>query len=86
VPRAILPDRAIKDQIYNWGANHAQKSLLGELGYLTFDDEQEPVATGPLRIVWNHRWEWDKGPDQLFNALYNLKDAGLDFRLSVLGT
>lgn len=26
----------------------------------------------PIHIVWNHRWEWDKGPDLLFKVLYKL--------------
>jgi glycosyltransferase involved in cell wall biosynthesis len=26
----------------------------------------------PLHIVWNHRWEWDKGPDILFRVLGKL--------------
>ena len=22
--------------------------------------------TGPLRVLWNHRWEYDKNPDEFF--------------------
>lgn len=36
-------------------------------------------------IVWNHRWEHDKGPRNFFNALYRLQNEGLDFRLILLG-
>ncbi|MBW2658804.1 MAG: DUF3524 domain-containing protein [Deltaproteobacteria bacterium] len=36
-------------------------------------------------IVWNHRWEHDKNPDEFFSALTTLKDEGLDFRLIILG-
>ncbi len=36
-------------------------------------------------IVWNHRWEHDKNPDIFFNALRELEDGGLDFRLILLG-
>lgn len=39
----------------------------------------------PLTIVWNHRWEFDKGPDRLLLVLRELKKAGLDFRIHVLG-
>ena len=38
-----------------------------------------------LTIVWNHRWEFDKKPDEFFSVLYNLKDSGVPFRLRVLG-
>lgn len=36
-------------------------------------------------IVWNHRWEHDKGPELFFDALRHLKAKGDDFRLIVLG-
>lgn len=36
-------------------------------------------------IVWNHRWEHDKNPEQFFKGLEYLESEGLDFRLIVLG-
>ncbi|MEJ2058520.1 MAG: DUF3524 domain-containing protein, partial [Desulfofustis sp.] len=36
-------------------------------------------------IVWNHRWEHDKNPEEFFETLYQLSDAGIEFRLCVLG-
>jgi len=45
---------------------------------------REP-RTGPLRIVWNHRWAQDKDPEQFFAALERLAADGLDFQVAVLG-
>ena len=42
-------------------------------------------APGPLRILWAARWEHDKGPDTLFDALRLLAEGGVSFRLSVIG-
>jgi glycosyltransferase involved in cell wall biosynthesis len=36
-------------------------------------------------IVWNHRWEHDKNPKYFFRTLFELDEAGLDFRLIILG-
>jgi len=36
-------------------------------------------------IVWNHRWEHDKNPKYFFKTLFELDEAGLDFRLIILG-
>ncbi|NND93676.1 MAG: DUF3524 domain-containing protein [Flavobacteriales bacterium] len=41
--------------------------------------------SGPPVILWNHRWEHDKGPEEFFNSLIMLSDEGLDFNLIVLG-
>ncbi|MFW6065762.1 MAG: tRNA-queuosine alpha-mannosyltransferase domain-containing protein, partial [Planctomycetota bacterium] len=40
---------------------------------------------GPLRIAWAARWEHDKRPRDFFDALVELAEKGVDFRLSVLG-
>ncbi len=47
--------------------------------------ELEPVREGPPIVVWNHRWEHDKNPEESFEALRALQEAGHDFRLAVLG-
>ena len=36
-------------------------------------------------ILWNHRWEYDKNPEAFFNALFEISDRGIDFKLIVLG-
>lgn len=40
---------------------------------------------GPLTILWNHRWEFDKGPEVFFRTLGRLASEGLDFRVNILG-
>jgi glycosyltransferase involved in cell wall biosynthesis len=42
-------------------------------------------ANGPL-IVWNQRWEYDKAPEELFQALEVLRNRGVAFRLAVAGS
>ncbi len=37
------------------------------------------------RIVWNHRWEYDKNPNDFFDILLELKDTGFKFKLMVMG-
>jgi len=39
----------------------------------------------PMRIIWNHRWEYDKNPQDFFTALYALSDQGIPFELAVMG-
>ena len=38
-----------------------------------------------LHLVWNHRWEYDKGPEILFQTLAQLKKQGCSFTLSLVG-
>ncbi|MDT8377098.1 MAG: DUF3524 domain-containing protein [Mariprofundaceae bacterium] len=40
---------------------------------------------GPLTILWNHRWEYDKAPERLFAALCLLKERGVSFSVNVAG-
>lgn len=52
-----------------------------------FDEHKPAKIEKPNRaiILWNHRWEYDKNPDKFFNALFELNEHGIDFRLVVLG-
>jgi hypothetical protein len=43
------------------------------------------VNTGPLHILWPHRWEHDKDPQLFFEIILKLKTDGVKFHLSVLG-
>ncbi len=43
------------------------------------------VGEGPPRIVWNHRWEYDKNPGPFVEALCVLDSQGVDFRIVILG-
>ena len=43
-----------------------------------------PEPTPPI-IVWNHRWEFDKNPNDFFAAIDAVEQMGVDFRLALLG-
>jgi glycosyltransferase involved in cell wall biosynthesis len=45
----------------------------------------EPEPPGRQLLLWNHRWEFDKRPDQFAGAIGRLLDAGLDFDVVLLG-
>ena len=36
-------------------------------------------------LLWNHRWEYDKNPDDFFAALFKLQEEEVDFQLIVTG-
>jgi len=47
--------------------------------------QNEVKSDKPVTLVWNHRWEYDKGPDRLYLVLTELACRGVDFRLHLLG-
>jgi glycosyltransferase involved in cell wall biosynthesis len=36
-------------------------------------------------ILWNHRWEYDKNPEEFFQALFVLNKQGIRFQVVILG-
>jgi glycosyltransferase involved in cell wall biosynthesis len=50
-----------------------------------FKPPARTLRTDCPHLLWNHRWEYDKGPDRLLMLLDGLADMGQDFRLSVVG-
>lgn len=45
------------------------------------------ILPKPMRavVLWNQKWESRKNPDFFFNALFEIADRGIDFRLIVCG-
>ena len=39
----------------------------------------------PMEIVWNHRWEYDKGIELLAHIIEQVKQAGLRYRFHIVG-
>ena len=44
-----------------------------------------PTRGARCRIVWPHRWEHDKNPEEFFSAVMALAEEGLDFEVAVAG-
>jgi glycosyltransferase involved in cell wall biosynthesis len=40
---------------------------------------------GPLQVIWNHRWEYDKGPELLYQVVSKLIEAKVPIRLHMVG-
>lgn len=39
----------------------------------------------PIKIAWNHRWEYDKGPDRLLGFIKALKARAVPFEMNIVG-
>ena len=50
-----------------------------------FADRPSLVDRTCPHLLWNHRWEYDKGPARLLNVLQVLDQRSMPFRLSVAG-
>lgn len=50
-----------------------------------FQNVRESTPVRPPLILWNHRWEYDKNPEDFFQALFTLDEQGMDFRVAILG-
>ena len=54
------------------------------------DDLAHPIDSAldspqPPLILWNQRWEYDKNPEDFFQALIDLADEGYQFRVALCG-
>ncbi len=54
------------------------------IGISTSDLEPSKV-TGAIRVMWNHRWSYDKGPGEFVHALSVLASEGYEFEVYALG-
>lgn len=59
---------------------------LGGFACGTAQESLRPMQReGPIRLLWNHRWEFDKGPERLMALLVALETRRIDFRLHLRG-
>ena len=64
----------------------AARSMVLPVGIDPSVFELERVRDGgPPIVLWNHRWEYDKGPAEFFAAVRELADDGVVFRLAIAG-
>ena len=79
---AKMPRPNMRDQVQKI----AQKSFVQYPGIKAQPaDSQTKSDREPLRIIWSARWEHDKNPADFFDAIRQLKNAGVRFQLGVLG-
>jgi len=75
--------------------DHAQDGLVGAVvdrsvvlpvgvDLRRFDDVDAVQGAVP-RVIWNQRWEYDKGTQELADALLALRRRGVDFELVLAG-
>ena len=39
----------------------------------------------PIKILWNHRWEYDKGPDRLLLFIIELTKRNIPYEINIVG-
>ena len=49
------------------------------------DDMAKPWEERPCRILWNHRWEYDKNPEEFIDLFKWLKEEQLNLEVDLLG-
>jgi glycosyltransferase involved in cell wall biosynthesis len=70
-----------KSKVLYPGCRFSKTGIESEINF----DVPDKLKNEPPLIIWNHRWEWDKNPDDFFLALHRLKGKQIPFRLALLG-
>ena len=64
-----------------------KKSIVSYLGLdlKKFDEYKINNNNNIPIILWNHRWEYDKNPEDFFNTMESLSKKCMKFELAILG-
>ena len=76
-----FPDRPHRDL----AGDVEKRSEVLPVGIDTSRFGMRQAADDPPLVVWNQRWEHDKGPDELVVLFEGLVEAGVDFSAAVVG-
>lgn len=77
-----MPDQRHSRLVDSVSGRTAVLPVGAELGAL--DGIERSTASRPL-VLWNQRWQYDKGPDEFAAAIATLIDEGLDFDVALAG-
>ncbi|SMF36050.1 Glycosyltransferase [Alteromonadaceae bacterium Bs31] len=82
---AKMPD-AVPEGIVKELENKSQILPVPLEQYLYSPEQQKKAISGDseLHILWNHRWEYDKGPDKLLACIQALPEQ-LDLKFHIVG-
>ncbi len=85
IPRfcAAFPKPNLIEELNSIKAKSSVLHLGLDLSHLIAPKREK--REGPPTILWNHRWEYDKSPEAFFNALFQLDQEGIPFKLIVTG-
>jgi glycosyltransferase involved in cell wall biosynthesis len=77
--------KKMPDQVSpSWFTGVESKCQVLPLGIEGRVSQKKPREGTPM-ILWNHRWEHDKNPEEFFKLLFELRTEGYKFELAVLG-
>ncbi len=81
--------RHMPDTVPLWSVEKIRQKFLviyPGIDDLVLESSHEKKKTDRIPvIVWNHRWEYDKNPEDFFTTLFQLKKEGIPFKLILLG-
>lgn len=89
----------LMEKLPDYTATHLSKQLAAKSSVIPvpvnddwfdiarFDKEQTNLSSDgqPVKILWNHRWEYDKGPDRLLAFLNALKSRDILYEINIVG-
>lgn len=79
-----LPDFTLSD--LSSRLRHKSAVIAVPIGDHLFERSHcEFLPNSPVKILWNHRWEYDKGPDRLLLFLIELKKRQVPFEINIVG-
>lgn len=78
-----MPDEVLDGLIAGLGAK--SRVIPVPIEDRLFVDQPRAINWAYPHLLWNHRWEYDKGPERLLRLLHALDQQSLPFRLSVVG-
>ncbi|MCK5098188.1 MAG: DUF3524 domain-containing protein, partial [Desulfobacteraceae bacterium] len=84
-PQWIKNEIIEKSKILYPGCRFSKPGIKPNIKTDIITGKPEPLNKEAPLIIWNHRWEWDKNPDDFFWALRELKKRKISFKLALLG-